>query len=102
MLTALLASVLLGLVVYRVTRFAILDSLIEAPRDRVHAWLLTRDKAGWRKLQELLACPFCLTIWIAAGAVAITDGFTSVPLPVWVWLGSATVALLVWAQIDTE
>lgn len=65
----------LALTTYRITRFAILDTLIDEPRDAVHSWLLRVDDDGdipmWRfKLQDLLSCPYCLSVWVAAAVVA--------------------------------
>ena len=94
--------IVLGLVTYRVSRFIVLDTLIEGWRDVFHSWLLRKPKLWRVKLEELLGCPFCVSIWVSAGAVALTDWQTSVPLPVWVWLGAAVVALVVWEYIDSK
>lgn len=109
--------VLLSLVVYRVTRFLIEDSLIEAQRNMVRRFILWggpkriipdseipkfgNEQRGWRgKLYELTSCRFCLSIWISAGAVALTDWQTSVPLPVWVWLAAAAGAVMIWRWVE--
>jgi FtsH-binding integral membrane protein len=99
----LLLLIVLSAVTYRVGRFLILDTLIDEPRNRVLSWLEMRPTRFWSKVHDLLGCPFCITIWIAAGAVAITDiWFASVPMPVWTWLAVATGALVFWAVIDSE
>lgn len=92
-------TVTLSLVTYRVARLAIDDTIFDAPRARMHGWLTA---GGWfrQKLSELLGCPFCLTIWVAAGAVALTLPFASVPLPVWTWLASAAGSLIVWYIVE--
>ena len=99
-----LLTVILGAVVYRISRFLVLDTLIDGTRDKVQGWLEARiDNIVWRKLLELSGCPWCVTIWIAAGATATTRMFVgSFPMPVWVWLGAATWALMFWRAIDPE
>lgn len=96
--------VLLSLVTYRVTRFGLEDSLIERQRE----WLLTRiigkkmTVPEWRmKIYHGFKCPYCVSVWVAAGAVALTDWRTSVDLPVWVWLGASSGAVIVWAYTET-
>lgn len=70
---------ILSLVVYRVTRFTQLDSLIKEPRDWLARKLLKpptyrEDGQEWpfnpwrRKALEWLTCPFCVSVWAAAGA----------------------------------
>lgn len=102
MIDLLILTVILGLVAYRVGRFLLLDTLIDEPRDKAMGWLEIREGVGWRKLEELFRCPWCITIWTAAGATAATTAFMSVPLPVWVWLAAATWALVLWRIIDPE
>jgi hypothetical protein len=99
----LILIVVLGLVTYRVSRFIVLDTLWESWRDRLHAWLMSKP-ALWRiKLHELLGCPFCVTIWVSAGACLLTRWFVgSFAMPVWAWLGAATFALVVWEYVDAE
>jgi hypothetical protein len=99
----LILIVILGLVTYRVSRFIILDTLIEGWRDVFHSWLLSKPKLWRVKLEELLGCPFCVSIWVSAGACLLTRWLVgSFAMPVWVWLGAATVALVVWEIIDAE
>lgn len=107
----ILTFLILGLVVYRVTRFIILDDLIEGTRDRVLNGLLagrSEDELGslplWRrKLYTLLNCPFCVSIYVAAGVVLAHRWIVEpLPAPVWWWLGTATVALVVYTYIDSE
>lgn len=99
----LILLIVLSLVTYRVARFIILDTLIEAPRDRLFDWIERRPGKLWRKLLELLGCPFCLTIWVAAAAVALTDWLAGdVPMPIWMWLAAAAGALIVWRIVDYE
>lgn len=97
--------ILTGLVTYRVTRFVIDDTLIDTPRAWFHHRLLTRTHRLFPtkarvKVYELLTCPFCLSVWVAAGTVVVTNMVVSVPLPVWMWLGAAAVALMVRRVVD--
>ena len=56
-----------------------------------------RAIAGWRmKLYELLDCHYCMSVYVGAGAVALTDWQTSVPLPVWAWLCASAGAVVIW------
>jgi len=93
--------VVLSLVSYRITRFLILDTLIRYQR----SWLLMKllgDNPGTvrTKLHDLAICHYCLSIWIAAGATAITAQFTPVALPVWVWLAASAGAVAVWRYTE--
>lgn len=92
----------LSATVYRIGRFIVLDTLIDEVRDKVYEWLELRGTKFWMKILELLGCPWCITIWVAAAVVAVTDIYISVPLPVFVWLGSAAGSLVFWAIIDSE
>jgi hypothetical protein len=92
----------LSMVVYRVGRFIVLDTLIEEVRDKSYEWLEKRSSMFWRKIMELIGCPWCITIWVAAATVAVADGFISVPLPFFTWLATATGSLVWWAIIDSE
>lgn len=91
----------LSAVIYRIARFLILDDLISEPRDRFHRWLTNHPNFWTVKLQILMLCPFCLTIWISAGVIAL---YTWVPVPswAWMWLACATFALVFWTYIDSE
>ncbi len=103
----LTAIVVLSLVTYRVTRFFLSDSLLEEPRIRLHSWL-TAPRGHFRsepgvmrmKLYELTVCPFCFSVWVAAGATAVADAYTSVPLPVFVWLAACSGSLVIWRWIE--
>lgn len=96
--------VLLGLATWRVTRFALYDALIDTPRNRVHAWLLTRRHATavTVKIHELITCPWCLSVWVAAVAVAVADGWASIPLPAFMWLAVAAVAVIVHVLVEAD
>ena len=57
----------------------------------------------WRqKLATLLTCPHCVTAWVGAASVAVLDVFESVPVPVYFWLATWSIALVLWAVVDSE
>lgn len=97
----LVLLVVLSAVSYRVGRFLALDTLIDGTRMRLLNWLVTRGFVA-RKIADLIGCPYCVTIWTSAGAVALTTLYVDVPLPVWTWLAAATGALVFWAIIDND
>lgn len=86
--------VVLAFVVYRVTRFISLDTLIDEPRDKVAGWLLSGDvffdetNKRWpvniwkRKMLQWLECPFCQSVWVAAGALTF---WTIISDYEWTW-----------------
>jgi hypothetical protein len=92
--------VVLSLVTYRIARFLILDTLIDTPRIWIHQVIIGKPKAWRMNLYELITCPYCLTIWIAAAVVIIADGFYSVPAPIGMWLATATGSLIAWKIIE--
>ena len=51
-----------ALAVWRLTRLATRDTITARPRD----WATGRS----RFLEGLLACPWCTSVWVAAGVVA--------------------------------
>lgn len=115
---------LMSFSVYRITRFIILDSLIEMWRERFYEWVLSplshddkkmvldyhedgplRTLPAWRrKLYQLSSCPFCISAYVA-GAVLVTTLWVSdfsFPMPVWWWLGIWTGGLIVYRIIDAD
>lgn len=99
----LLTMVIVGsFVTHRVTRFLILDGLLEEPRQSLHNWLAKHPGRFTIKAQELMICPWCISIWVSGGWVLLTMAFTSVPLPVWVWLAGSTGCLVFWRILDAE
>jgi hypothetical protein len=98
----------LSAVTWRVTRFLILDTLLDTPRDWVHLWLQTPHPKRWVyalkiKVFELISCPYCTSVWVAAGAVLLTRPFVDgIPLPVWTWLAVATGAMIIWDYVDKD
>lgn len=112
--------VVLSLGAYRVTRFIVDDGLWKAQRE----WLLRRILrkwqvdfdgevvpdpqaeadgliAAWRlKLHELLTCPYCMSVWVSAGMVAVASVTWSVPAPFWTWLGVCGAAIGLYMKIE--
>jgi len=96
MLTALMI-----LASYRITRFFIYDSLIEAQR----TWFL---KKLWgetpsftrAKIHELLTCSKCLSVWVSLGVVFTVNAWVTVPLPWLQWLAVSGGGLVIWRWVE--
>ena len=102
-LTALVVALVTGLTTWRVTRFLLLDSLLEPIRDPFEHWLARHESnpvIGW--LGKLYTCAFCVSVWVAAGAnliwVLAVGGLGWLFL--FTWLGAATIAMVVYRYID--
>lgn len=97
--------VILSAAIYRIARFLILDELIEEWRDALYGKLAEHPSKLTIKLQILMLCPFCLTIWVSGGVMAywylLGETSTAWALPVYVVAGS-TGALVLWHYIDAE
>lgn len=97
--------VIMSAVIYRLARFLILDTLIDVPRDAFNDWLTERPGRLTIKLQELMQCPFCVTIWVSAGAntywYTLVEDWPGWAWPLY-WLGTAAGALIFWTIIDSE
>lgn len=104
MLSWLCLILVLGLVVYRVTRFIVLDTLVDVPRDWVHNRLMSTKRRWGPYLAKLIGCPWCVSVWVSAGAVALTMILTNhdIVMPVWTWLAAAAVAVLAYNVTDAE
>lgn len=70
------AWVMLCFAVYRATRFAMLDTMFDDTRDRLDLWLAAQCNshdgiagALLRKIHDGAFCAFCVSVWLAAGAV---------------------------------
>lgn len=95
--------VLFSLVVWRVVRFLLRDSLIEHQRQWLYGKLIgdmTHQSALRDKIYELLDCPYCLSIWCSAAVVAVADRYTSVPLPVYMWPAASAGCMIVWRIVE--
>ena len=49
------------------------------------------------KAIDLMECPYCLSVWVAAATTTAAAFFTSTPLPVITWLAVSGATMLVWA-----
>lgn len=97
--------VLFGLAVYRVTRFFLKDKMIEKQRLWFYNWLvgdMTKQSALRDKIYELFDCPYCFSVWVSAGAVAVATRYAAVPLPVYQWLAASATALIVWEILEDD
>jgi hypothetical protein len=103
--------VILSFVVYRITRFIVDDSLIDAQR----GWFLKKVMRGrspelkydpptpaWRlKLHDLFSCPFCMSVWVGALTVlAVTLAGMNVPMPIVEWLAVCGGAMVVYKFVE--
>lgn len=99
-----------SLATYRLSRFIVLDTIfggiralterrlvkIAGSASRLLAWL-----AG--KLYDLIGCPYCVTVWVAAGVLlAHRIAVGPFPIPVWQWLAVSAASLVVWAVVDND
>lgn len=71
------------LAVARVTGLIVTDTLTEAPRDAVLAWLDDRPATLGSYIAKLITCPWCASVWVAIVAVPL----------VWLW-GTSPVMLV--------
>jgi hypothetical protein len=95
--------VIMSAIVYRLTRFVVIDAIFDGPRAAVHDWLLDRKKPWALKVHEGLECNACMSVWFSAAVVAGVDIYgVSVPLPAITWLACATGALVFAIIIDPE
>lgn len=97
--------VILSAAIYRIARFLILDELIEELRDSFHAKLTEHPNKLTIKLQILMLCPFCLTIWVSGVVCAywytLGERGTWWAFPVYL-LAAAAGSLVFWNIIDKE
>lgn len=112
--------------VMRVTRFIWRDDLWKGYRMKLKSWLVIKsppdgvdDPEAWldqwhekhkrqfwwrQKIYDLFDCPWCISIWIAAGLMVaqrwLTDIGEDVPVPVWWWLSLSgfTVVFIEWTD----
>lgn len=66
-LTDVVTLILTALAVARLTRLVNRDVLLERPRAAVLTWLTDRDRT---MLAYLVVCPWCLSMYLGAGAAA--------------------------------
>lgn len=112
-----LTYILIAFAVHRLTRLVTRDKfpLIAVPRFHVTNWLdPSDDYRKWYGLKHpdreppkshlglfgssvayLLECDWCVSVWVSGAVVYCTSTWTSVPLPVLVWLAASTVTGLI-------
>lgn len=88
-----LTFVILCLAAFRLTRLIVKDSITDAPRLWVEEHLP-------RKIDELVNCMWCASVWCAAGVVYAATWFTSIPLPVAVAAAVSAVVGLIAENLD--
>jgi hypothetical protein len=97
--------VILSAAIYRLARFLILDELIEELRDSFHAKLTEHPNRLTIKVQILMLCPHCLTIWVSGAVLGywytLGERGTWWAFPVYLLDGS-TGALVFWHYIDAK
>lgn len=107
-MTALaLTALVFSFVVWRVTRFLLRDSLIDGTRFKVEHYFGSRsNRTSMRKMSELVTCPWCVSVWVAAVLTAVwrlTEGdgigwfWTAI-----VWLAAAAGAMACWATWEDD
>ncbi len=110
-LIVLASLILLPFAVYRITRFFIMDTVIDGTRDKIHNWLLRpnddQEVPLLRfKAHELLSCPYCLSVWVAAACVVfwslvIADQWIGWSFLIF-WPAVAGAALVPYEYVDAE
>jgi hypothetical protein len=112
-----LLYLLIALAVHRLTRIVTRDKfpLIAVPRYHVTNWFDPSDeyrdvyrvkhpdregpKSHWgifgSSLAYLLECDWCVSVWVSGGLVTGLTYFTSVPMPMLIWLAASTVTGLI-------
>jgi hypothetical protein len=108
-----LLFVFLGATAYTIGRVIALDSLFEEWRDAYLDWVTLdtqRTDPAWnalpvwrRKAATVVTCPHCVTAYPSAVGVVVVDvWFQDLAMPVLWWFGAWSLALLLWAAIDSD
>lgn len=75
MTTAQLSTVIiLGFCAYRVTRFLVIDTLLEPARSNFHSKLEQKDGVLWAKIYDLVSCTWCVGVYVSFAIYAILLG----------------------------
>lgn len=83
------------LAVYRLTRLAQMDDILEGPR-----WKVQRRLVDHPKLLELTTCPWCLSVWIAFGVVFLRRVAPRFWNPIATALAASAVAGIVTTEVE--
>ena len=112
----MMLTFLLAVMIWRVTRLLVQDQFppVRAIREWfIRTWgVVDPDGAitGGRRLggigyavAYLWTCPWCMSVWVAAGTVAVADWRLSVPLP-WLvaGLGAGLSGVLAWVEVEHD
>lgn len=73
-LATLATVIVLGLAAYRVTRFLVIDSLLEPGRTKFHDAVGSRNGRIWAKFHELISCTWCIGVYVSIGVYALFVG----------------------------
>lgn len=97
-----LLLVVLTLATARLTRLVTTDAITSSMRVR---WFKRfppqpTNRRRAHPLGILVSCDWCVSVWSAAGVVAATVAFWSVPLPFLTWAAVAEGAALIAARLD--
>lgn len=67
-------------------------------------YLLFSDGPTWvgMKIEEMISCPYCLSIWVGAGLQLLTWPHRSIPLPAFYFLALSGAGMVVYQYIDFE
>lgn len=64
--------IVLALASFRITRFLVIDTLIDGIRNKFHAFLINKSQKNgklhlfWEKIYDLTSCTFCAGFWVSA------------------------------------
>jgi Protein of unknown function (DUF1360) len=62
-----------ALAVHRLTRLAVEDELTRPGREAVAKWAEgTAERVAWPRLAYFVTCPWCVSVWLAAGWAVLT------------------------------
>lgn len=79
-LSAEWVAVLYTLAVARVTGFIVSDSIFDGVRTRFLLWLDDRPRTLGQFLADLIGCPWCVSVWIAAAIVPLAWAYGREPV----------------------
>jgi Protein of unknown function (DUF1360) len=63
--------IVLGFAAYRVTRFLVIDTLLEPARSNFHSMLERRNGILWAKVYDLVSCTWCVGVYVSFAIYAI-------------------------------